>query len=82
MKRCHGEDTLGVALRENSSMPSLILRKEREEDNNAIFLSLFLGFAFVLFVCKAITIKGLHKIIETLYFLVLCESFFFVDFFG
>jgi hypothetical protein len=28
VKRCHGEDTLGVALRENSSMPSLILKKE------------------------------------------------------
>jgi len=28
VKRCHGEDTLGVALRENSSMPSLIFNKK------------------------------------------------------
>jgi hypothetical protein len=29
VKRCHGEDTLGVALRENSSMPSLIFKRKK-----------------------------------------------------
>jgi hypothetical protein len=38
VKRCHGEDTLGVALRENSSMPSLFLEKERRiKDSIVIF---------------------------------------------
>jgi hypothetical protein len=46
VKRCHGEDTLGVALRENSSMPSLFL--EKKEGLEITMLSLILlSFCFI-----------------------------------
>jgi hypothetical protein len=48
VKRCHGEDTLGVALRENSSMPSLFL--EKKEGIKITLLSLFLlSFCLVVY---------------------------------
>jgi hypothetical protein len=46
VKRCHGEDTLGVALRENSSMPSLFLEKEVVKTlfSLPLFCSIMLGY--------------------------------------
>jgi hypothetical protein len=64
VKRCHGEDTLGVALRENSSMPSLILEREREVDNLVIRLPLPFSPFFFVYMAIAICIRDSHKIID------------------